>query len=83
MATSKTEIAGMFLRGKAKGYKYMIIVCDNYNFEDYPHYVNTPRELEEELQDYIIDKWVTPMEVYDLSMDMNKQLNEERAWHIN
>jgi len=78
---SKYEINQMLKRAKQQNAKYMIVVCDNYDFSDFPVFVKSKKELEETLQEYAIKRDYKIMEVYDMSMDLNKQLNEEKAWH--
>ena len=39
MATSVADLQAMFKRGVHKNSKYMIIICDTYDWEDYPFYV--------------------------------------------
>jgi hypothetical protein len=38
--------------GKANGHKYLIVVCDSFDYEDYPVYCDTDVELEQKTQYY-------------------------------
>ena len=85
MAASRSDIEGWFKRGKKEGQTHLIVMCDTYDWDDYPVYINTKegqdieKEVKEKLKGANMQKL---MEVYDLSMDMESQLNERRAFHI-
>jgi hypothetical protein len=76
MATTREEIRGWFLEGKKQGATHMIVACDTFDWEDYPVYVSPQENVQEKAagQEKI-------MEVYSMSMDMEMQLNEGRAFH--
>lgn len=80
MTTTRSDIDGWFDRGVEQGYKYMLVICDTYDHEDYPSYARTAEDC--------VVKHKNPgamqrvMEVYDLSMDKLRQLNEHRAMHV-
>ena len=79
MAASKSEIAQWFDDGVKKGASHMIIVCDTFDYDDYPKYVmpgDDPREKANNL-----GSMQTLMEVYNLSMDKNTQLAASRAYN--
>ena len=73
MGTSKTEIGYWFDRGVKEGYTHMLIMCDSFDYEDYPKYAKSEEEARKigkspgEMQ--------RVMEVYHLEMDKKKQLN--------
>lgn len=81
MAATRDEIERWFEQGLVDNATHMIVVCDTYDWEDYPVYVmpgQNPREVAEEYGGKGMRKI---MEVYSLKMDMEKQLNEHRAFH--
>jgi hypothetical protein len=66
-------------RGREEGAEFVIIVCDTFDYEDYPVYCNAV--------DYHL-KYASHstnmqrvMEVYDLSLPLQEQLDEKRAFH--
>lgn len=75
MAASLKDIAGWFQDGLDEGHAYMIVVCDTFDHEDYPHYVHA-REAHEfwSHYDYYDGKNMQRiMEVYDLSKPWSQQ----------
>ena len=58
---------------------HMLVVCDTYDHSDYPVYTD---DIQHSLQDVRDASMQRIMEVYNLSMDLNEQLNCRRAWNI-
>ena len=82
MATSKQDIQRWFEEGKRSNATHMVVVCDTFDWEDYPVYVmGEPVES-------VVAKYSDPntmqkvMEVYNLSLDMQTQLDTNRVWNI-
>lgn len=68
-----------WLKQAKSNHTHMIVVCDTFDWIDYPVYVSegtSPRSLADKL-----GSMQTPMECYDLSMDHENQLSERRAKH--
>lgn len=82
MAATKKLIRGWFQDGVDKGATHMIVVCDIFNYMDYPVYVQPNQEASEVAANIHGRNMQKVMEVYDLSMDIESQLEEARAWHI-
>lgn len=82
MAASKSEIRGWLRRGVDTGATHVIIVCDTWDYEDYPVYVEPNQSVQERLAHYQRADMQRVMEVYDLSMDIEIQLAESIAWHL-
>lgn len=80
MATTQADISKWFDDGVSRGiYSHMIVVCDEFDWEDFPVFVirgEDPREFEKK---YDEGDLTHTMEVYNLSMDKETQLNEYRA----
>jgi len=57
---------------------HMLVVCDSYDYSDYPVYTNTPQWSVRVYTDRSMQR---VMEVYDLSKNLEKQLSEHRAWN--
>lgn len=80
MAATKADLRGWFRHGVASGHKYLIVLCDTYDWEDYDKYADS-REGALEIVASPGDM-TKIMEVYDLTMDMEAQMAERRAWHL-
>lgn len=77
--TTKETIADWFKQGMEQKATHMIVVCDTWDWEDFPVYVKVGQDVHEIYKEHIEAKYEKVMEVYNLSMDMEKQLNEFRA----
>ncbi len=93
MSTSAGEIAEWFERGKKKGATHLIIVCDTYDFSDYPVFVMSGEDALAKACKYgKVDSRGFPtlknddmqkvMEVYNLSLDRQVQLKQHRAFNF-
>lgn len=80
MAASKWMIESWLKREKATESDYMLVVCDTFDHEDYPVYVSK-KDIDKTIQQYS-GNMQTIMEIYNLSLDIDAQLAEKRAWHI-
>lgn len=81
MAASVGSISAWFDTGVAQGSTHMIVVCDSFDWEDYPVYVTPSQDVRERMTDFDGKNMQRIMEVYNLSMDKEKQLSEFRAFH--
>jgi hypothetical protein len=79
--TTKEDIRAMIERAP-ENTTHMMIVCDTFDYGDYPVYVSTDEDIHEVITHYNREQMQRIMEVYNLSMDIDKQLSEHRAWHI-
>jgi len=60
----------------------MIVICDNFSYDDFPVYTNTLEEFKKEYKKAIFSHGnEIILEVYDLKINMNLQMNEDRAFH--
>ncbi len=90
MTTTKEDIARWFKSGLRQGATHLIVVCDTFDYEDYPVYVMPGEKAIEVAVKHGDPKNPTTedrqkmqkvMEVYSLSLPMEDQLNEKRAFH--
>lgn len=82
MATSQAEIRGWLESAKTSGSRWLIVVCDTWDFEDYPVEVKGDAAAFYAEYDRVARADMTRiMEVYDLDMDLPSQLQEFRANH--
>jgi hypothetical protein len=77
MTTTKQEVSNWFERGVAEGATHMVVVCDTYDWEDYPVFVKSPEEAKRQFEDR--SNMRKGMEVYNLSAPKDEQLSERRC----
>ena len=82
MAATKADIRQWLKEAKANGASHLIVVCDTYDWEDYPFAVSPQDNVEKAIAHYDGPNMQKVMEVYNLSMFIEPQLDEERAWHL-
>jgi hypothetical protein len=84
MATTKEDLREWLLAGKEKGEKYMLVYCDTFDNTDYPIYAKDCIEFWEIYGEktFTGKDMKRLMEVYDLSLDIETQLKEARAYHL-
>lgn len=82
MAASKTEIAEWFDEGRREKRSHMIIVCDTFDYEDYPVFADSDEDCVKQYTRYRRKDMQRVMEVYDLRQAKASQMNEVRAWHL-
>lgn len=79
--TTKMELSEWFDRGIKKGATHMIVVCDTYDWEDYPVYVESGQDVSTVEAGYDGKNMAKVMEIYDLSMDKDQQMAQHRAYN--
>ena len=80
---SKEEIKRLLMNGNTKEYSHMIIFCDTFDYEDYAVYVKYDQDVEQVIKDKRkLGTMIKVMEVYNYNLDLETQLNEYRANHI-
>ena len=81
---NKEEITRAVMRGNTGEYSHVIIVVDRFDYEDYPVYVSYNQDIREVIIDYQgdIHSMTGIMEIYNYNLDLEMQLNENRAYHI-
>lgn len=81
MPTTREEIKGWFKRAKDNGATHLIVVCDTFDYEDYPVEVKPDEDVRKVEAQYNGPNMQKVMEVYNLSMDMDKQLGQFRSFN--
>lgn len=81
MATTKKIIREWLERGKEEGAIYVIIVCDTFDYEDYPVMVKPNEDVLEIAEEYDKKNMQKIMVVYTLKMDWEKQLNSKYVFN--
>jgi len=78
MSATKIEIHGWLLRAKQQGASHLIVMCDTFDYEDYPVYVMPGEDPRSKVPTGDMQQ---VMEVYCLALDLEAQLAEHRAMH--
>lgn len=65
-----------------KEFSHMIVVCDSFDYEDYPVYVKRYENVSEKIANYSSKPMQQIMEVYSYDMNIFDQLGSERVWNI-
>jgi hypothetical protein len=83
MAASRVDISGWFDRGVKQGATHMIVICDTYDYEDYPKFINadTPEQAKKLADAENGVNMQQVMEVYNLKMDKQSQMDQHRAFN--
>ncbi|GCE16807.1 hypothetical protein [Dictyobacter kobayashii] len=81
MGTSQEDIKRWLNRGKEEGATHVIVVCDTFSYEDYPVMVKPEEKVKDIAKKYDGENMQRIMEVYNLSMDFDKQLAERRSFN--
>jgi hypothetical protein len=81
MAATKGLIRAWLEEGQTKQMAYMLVVCDTFDHEDYPVYCSSLDDLNRDAPRLHHSDMQKVMECYDLSMDLDMQMSESRAWH--
>lgn len=79
--TTRQQISEWFDIGKDSNNEYMIIVCDTFDYEDYPVFANQPH-FDRIYSNHNNVNLQRIMEVYNLKMDKETQLNETLTFNI-
>jgi len=80
--TIQQEIRTWLNRRPSQDITHMIVVCDDWDYEDYPVYVGCREKVREKFEEYNGKNMQRVMEVYSYGHDLESQLNEGRAFHL-
>jgi hypothetical protein len=79
MSTSRSDIERWYKSGKSQNKKWLIVVCDTFDYEDYPVYASTDKEFWYEYDHHNGQNMQCIMESYDLTKSLDSQINEFRC----
>lgn len=82
MAATKTEIMNWVDKAKKEGATHLMVVCDTYDWEDYPVEVMPGQDIHATYARYDNHDMQKVMEIYNLAADTNKQLAEYRSFNF-
>ena len=77
MSTTRADLSRWFDAGVEQGATHMIVVCDTFDWSDYPVYVAKNENVREKAR----ENMQKVMEVYSLTKDKTAQLGEHRAFN--
>jgi len=81
--TTQADIREWLERGQGKGATHVIVMCDTFDWDDYPVFVDSNQNIRDEvarLQNG--GNMQKIMEVYNLSLDIEAQINEDRSFNF-
>ena len=78
MTCTRNDIERWLEEAKTNHSTHMLVVCDTFDYDDYPVYT---KDVHESIRKYRDASMQTIMEVYDMSMDVEEQLNTNRVWN--
>lgn len=78
--TTPSKIKSWLELGIAQGYTHMLVVCDEFDNEDFPVYVPENRFVKQMESEEGSKPMQRVMEVYNLSMDLDMQLKSGKAF---
>jgi len=82
MATTREDIREWLEEAKKKNATHLVVVCDTFDYGDYPVYVLQNQDVNKVVKGENAASMQRVMEVYNLSMDIEEQLKEHRAWNL-
>jgi hypothetical protein len=81
MATTKEDIRQWLHEGKKQGATHVLVVCDQFDWEDYPVYVKPGEDVRKKVAEYQGQNMQKIMECYSMKIDLDKQLAEHRSFN--
>jgi hypothetical protein len=81
MGTSRETLMEWFKRGVEQKATHMVVVCDTFDYDDYPVYVDEGESPQEAVKAHS-GNMQRVMEVYNLKLPMNPQMiGGTRVWN--
>jgi hypothetical protein len=78
MGTSRDDIRGWLKRAEPK-HTHMLVVCDTFDYDDYPVFTDN---VSEAIEKYDRKDMQKIMEIYDLRKDHEAQVSMARVWNV-
>ena len=82
MTATRQDIERWLEQAKEKGSTHLIVVVDRYNHFNYPVYVGSNKDIKKEIKRIESQSMQGIDEVYNMSMDIDEQLAQYRAYNI-
>jgi hypothetical protein len=81
MAATKEDLKRWFQEGVEKSATHMIVVCDTFDYDDYPVFVKRGENIEDKIAHYNDKNMQTIMEIYNLHSMTWEQQEHGRAFN--
>jgi gamma-glutamylcyclotransferase (GGCT)/AIG2-like uncharacterized protein YtfP len=82
MSATKQDISRWLKEAQQKEATHLIVALDKFDYDNYPVYVSSEEKIEEQIQRIESQSMQGIDEVYNMSMDIDKQLSEGRVWNV-
>lgn len=82
MATTKADILRWLKQAKKNKATHMLVCTDTFDYSDYPVEVKIGDDVRKIYNEHNGPNMQKVMEVYNLSMDIEEQLNNPRAFNL-
>jgi hypothetical protein len=81
MAATKQEIKNWVEQGKEEECTHVIIAVDTWDHTDYPIFIKKGANVQDKIKYYETSQ-DRIMEIYNMNMDLETQLNQNRCYNI-
>ena len=81
MAATREDISRWIREGKEQGASHTLIVCDTFDYDDYPKHITVTTEEAARKAAQNLGEMQRLMEVYSHALDHETQLREHRSFH--
>lgn len=81
MPTTQQDIRSWLERGKDKGATHVLVVCDTFDWSDYPVFVMPGQDARKLADENNGPNMTKLMEVYNLGKDWDEQLGQMRSFN--
>lgn len=81
MAAKRQDIKRWFQQGAREGATHMIVVCDTFDWDDYPVYVKKGEDARTIKRQFDGKDMQKVMEVYNLTEPMPEQIDTKRSFN--
>ena len=82
MTATKQDIERWLESAKEKNASHLIVAVDTYDHDNYPVYVGYDEDVMKEITRVESSDMQGIDEIYNMSMDINKQLSQFRAYNV-
>ena len=82
MTATKDDIERWLESAKEKGATHLIVAVDRYDHDNYPIYVGPDEKIQEKIQGVDSGNMQGIDEVYNMSINIDEQLSEYRAYNL-
>jgi hypothetical protein len=82
MATTKDDLRQWFNEGLRLGATHMIVVCDTFDYDDYPVYVMPGEDAAEKAVEYAQRSMQKVMEVYKIALGEKQVDGTDRVFNF-